>query len=184
MDALFELLKETPKTENTCCMNLVKTEDFMVCKKCFRCHPYLVDDKFVYGERQLNNVYVPASYMRTKLQEFVGNVDINVPMYLFRKCTDTHDIYQTMKRHNYNTYESIYRIARELRLPYPILSLEEQERILFLFNQIPMKLPYSFVLSKLLQKIDRLDLVPFVYQPKNKKKLEHYESLFAEMKWF
>lgn len=184
MDALFELLKEKPKRENTCCFDLAEADGYMVCKKCFKCHQFLVEDKFVYGERHLNNIYVPTSYMKTKLQEFVGNVDINVPLYLFRKCTDTHDIYQTMKKHGYNNYESIYRIARELHLPYPILSLEEQERILFLFNQIPMKLPYSFVLSKLLQKIERPDLVPFVYQPKNKKKLEHYESLFAEMQWF
>ena len=183
MDIYFELLKEKPTSENTCCIDLVKTEDYMVCRQCKTCHPYLVDDKFVYGERHLNNVYIPSSYMKTKLQEFVGNVDINVPMYLFRKCTDTHDIYQTMKKHGYNNYESIYRIARELRLPYPILSIEEQERILFLFNQVPFKLPYSFILSKLLQKIDRQDLVPFVYQPKNKKKLDYYENLFAKMEW-
>lgn len=184
MDALFEMLKEKPTPENTCCLNLVKTDDFMICKTCFKCHPYLVDDKYIYTERHLNNIYVPASYMKTKLQEFVGNVDINVPMYLFRKCQTTNDIYHTMKLHGLNNYECVYRVARELHLPHPTLSIEEQERILFLFNQVPFKLPYTFILSKLLQKIQRQDLVPFVYQPKNKKKLQHYESLFAEMKWF
>jgi hypothetical protein len=122
--------------------------------------------------------------MKTKLQEFVGNVDINVPINLFQKCIDTHDIYQTMKKHKYNNYECIYRLAKELKLPYPILSIEEQDKILFLFNQIHLKLPYAFVLSKLLQKINRHDLVTFVYQIKNNKKLEHYDTLFREMKWF
>jgi len=178
MDAIFESLKEKNPIEKTCCFDLVKTDEYMICRKCFACYPYLVDDKFVYGERIINNVYVPATYMKTKLNEFLGFVDLTIPIHLF-KCKTISEIFQTMKKNKLNNYDQVYRIAKELNLPYPIMSRVEQEQILFLFNQIRVKFPYTFILSKLLEKV-RPDLVHFVYQPRNKKRLDHYEKLYLE----
>jgi hypothetical protein len=182
MNKLFDLAfpKEERHEENICCFDLAEADGYMVCKKCFRCYPYLTEDKFVYGERQINNAYIPASYLKTKLNEFVGNVDLEISLDLFKSCKTIHDIYDTMKANKLNNYECVYRIARELKLEYPTLTLGEQSRIIFLFNQIRIKLPYTFVLSKLLEKINRTDLIRFVYQPKNKKKLQHYETLFRQ----
>jgi ATP-dependent protease Clp ATPase subunit len=187
MDKLFDLAfpkQITCENINECCGELVEDDGYMICRNCFKCFPYLIDDKFVYGERQISNAYIPASYLKTKLNEFVGNVDLVVSLDLFTKCKNIHDIYDTMKANKLNSYECIYRIARELKLEYPELSLKEQSTIIFLFNQIQIKLPYAFVLSKLLEKIGRKDLVQFVYQPKNKKKLQQYETLFRKVKWF
>jgi hypothetical protein len=63
---------------NECCGELIEDDGHMVCKKCFRMFPFLIDSKYAYNERQQPNIYIPSTYMKVRLHEFIGLVDKDI----------------------------------------------------------------------------------------------------------
>lgn len=191
MDKLFDLgfpkscVGET--THNECCDELVEDDGHMICKGCFKMFPFLIDSKYAYNERQPPNIYVPSTYMKVRLHEFIGLIDKDVShiLPLMKDAKTTHDIYNILKKNKLNTYyDAVYMIAKKIGVPYPRLSNEEIDKLIFLFNQIKLKLPYHFVLEKLFIKINRKDLIQFLHKTKNKIKYNQYQSRFAAMPHF
>jgi hypothetical protein len=200
MDKLFEIgfpksscVGET--TLNECCGELVEDDGHMICKGCFKMFPFLIDSKYAYNERQPPNIYVPSTYMKVRLHEFIGLIDKDVShilplMYELndgierRNVQTTHDIYNILKKNKLNTYyDTVYLIAKKVGVPYPRLSNEEIDKLIFLFNQIKIKLPYHFVLEKLFIKINRRDLIQFLHKTKNKVKYAQYQLKFETQRF-
>jgi len=208
MDKLFDLgfpksscVGET--TPNECCGELVEDDGHMICKKCFRLFNYLIDSKFEYNERQQPNIYIPSTYMKVRLHEFIGLIDKDIthilPLMYKRDSLlethivsqgrnlavqTTHDIYNVLKKNKLNTYyDAVYLIAKKLGVPYPYLTNMEIDRLIFLFNQIKIKLPYHFVLEKLFIKINRQDLIQFLHKTKNKVKYAQYQLKFETQRF-
>jgi hypothetical protein len=198
MDKLFDLgfperqsqgFDKLSQSLNECCGELVEDDGHMVCKNCFRMFPFLIDSKYAYNERQQPNVYIPSTYMKVRLNEFIGLVDKDIThilplMYdgVSKRDTllTTHDIYNVLKKNKLNTYyDTVYLIAKKVGVPYPRLTNDEIERLIFLFNQIKIKLPYHFVLEKLFIKINRPDLIQFLHKTKNKVKYNQYQSRYG-----
>jgi len=190
MDKLFDLgfpKQITYESTNECCGELVEDDGHMICKKCFRLFNYLIDSKFEYNERQQPNIYIPSTYMKVRLHEFIGLIDKDIThiLPLMKDVKTTHDIYNVLKKNKLNTYyDAVYLIAKKLGVPYPYLTNMEIDRLIFLFNQIKIKLPYHFVLEKLFIKINRQDLIQFLHKTKNKIKYAQYQSRFAAMPHF
>lgn len=184
MDKLFELgfpKERTYEPTNECCGELVECDGHMVCKNCFRMFKYLIDSKFEYNERQQPNIYIPSTYMKVRLYEFIGMIDKDVThlLPLMKDAKTTHDIYNILKKNKLNTYyDAVYLIAKKIGVPCPHLTNEEIDRLIFLFNQVKIKLPYHFILEKLFIKIDRYDLVPFLHKTRNKNKYNQYQLKF------
>lgn len=191
MDKLFDLgfpksscVGET--TPNECCGELVEDDGHMICKKCFRLFNYLIDSKFEYNERQQPNIYIPSTYMKVRLHEFIGLIDKDIThiLPLMKDVKTTHDIYNVLKKNKLNTYyDAVYLIAKKLGVPYPYLTNMEIDRLIFLFNQIKIKLPYHFVLEKLFIKINRQDLIQFLHKTKNKIKYAQYQLKFETQRF-
>jgi hypothetical protein len=141
--------------------------------------------------------------MKVRLNEFIGLIDKDIthilPLFFDgvsnernvaqplingierRNVQTTHDIYNVLKKNKLNTYyDTVYLIAKKVGVPYPRLSNEEIDKLIFLFNQIKIKLPYHFVLEKLFIKINRQDLIQFLHKTKNKVKYSQYQSRFSE----
>ena len=109
MDKLFDLA--FPKDDKVfnerideCFGELIEDDGLMICNKCFRTFKYLIDSKFEYNERQIPNLYIPSTYMKVRLQEFIGIVDkdINHLLPLMYKeqnliVKTTSDIYYILK---------------------------------------------------------------------------------------
>jgi hypothetical protein len=213
MDKLFDLgfpdrqsqgFDKLSQSLNECCGELVEDDGHMVCKKCFRMFPFLIDSKYEYNERQQPNIYLPSTYMKVRLNEFIGLIDKDIshilPLFYKRDAIletlvsdgierrnvqTTHDIYNVLKKNKLNTYyDTVYLIAKKVGVPYPHLSNMEIERLIFLFNQIKIKLPYHFVLEKLFLKINRPDLIQFLHKTKNKVKYSQYLERFAVQSQF
>lgn len=191
MDKLFDL--GFPKSfvddtlQNECCDELVEDDGHMICKRCFKMFSFIIDSKYAYNERQPPNIYVPSTYMKVRLYEFIGLIDKDVShiLPLMKDAKTTHDIYNILKKNKLNTYyDAVYMIAKKIGVPYPRLSNEEIDKLIFLFNQIKLKLPYHFVLEKLFIKINRKDLIQFLHKTKNKIKYNQYQSRFAAMPHF
>ena len=215
MDKLFELgfperfavqsqeFDKLSQSLNTCCGELVEDDGHMICKNCFKMYPFLIDSKYEYNERQQPNIYIPSTYMKVRLNEFIGLIDKDIthilPLFFDgvsnernvaqplingierRNVQTTHDIYNVLKKNKLNTYyDTVYLIAKKVGVPYPRLSNEEIDKLIFLFNQIKIKLPYHFVLEKLFIKINRRDLIQFLHKTKNKVKYAQYQSRYAE----
>jgi hypothetical protein len=202
MDKLFDLgfperfavqsqgFDKLSQSLNECCGELVEDDGHMICKNCFKMFPFLIDSKYAYNERQQPNIYIPSTYMKVRLNEFIGLIDKDIshilPLFydgVSKRDTllTTHDIYNVLKKNKLNTYyDTVYLIAKKVGVPYPRLSNEEIERLIFLFNQIKIKLPYHFVLEKLFIKINRRDLIQFLHKTKNKVKYAQYQSRYAE----
>ena len=195
MDKLFELgfperfavqsqeFDKLSQSLNECCGELIEDDGYMVCKRCFRMFPFLIDSKYAYNERQQPNIYIPSTYMKVRLHEFIGLVDKDIThiLPLMQDVKTTHDIYNVLKKNKLNTYyDTVYLLAKKVGVPYPRLSNDEIERLIFLFNQIKIKLPYHFVLEKLFLKINRPDLIQFLHKTKNKVKYSQYQSRFSE----
>ena len=120
--------------------------------------------------------------MKVRLHEFIGLIDKDVShiLPLMKDTKTTHDIYNILKKNKLNTYyDTVYLIAKKVGVPYPRLSNEEIDKLIFLFNQIKIKLPYHFVLEKLFIKINRPDLIQFLHKTKNKVKYAQYLERFA-----
>jgi hypothetical protein len=190
MDKLFDL--GFPKslcvdeTTNECCGELIEDDGHMVCKRCFRMFPFLIDSKYAYNERQQPNIYIPSTYMKVRLHEFIGLVDKDIThiLPLMQDVKTTHDIYNVLKKNKLNTYyDTVYLLAKKVGVPYPRLSNDEIERLIFLFNQIKIKLPYHFVLEKLFLKINRPDLIQFLHKTKNKVKYSQYQLKFESQRF-
>ena len=206
MDKLFDL--GFPKevwnlgSANECCGELTEDDGYMVCKGCFRMFPFLIDSKYAYNERQQPNIYIPSTYMKVRLNEFIGLIDKDIthilPLFFERNVAQplingierrnvqtTHDIYNVLKKNKLNTYyDTVYLIAKKIGVPYPHLTNMEIDKLIFIFNQIKIKLPYHFVLEKLFIKINRPDLIQFLHKTKNKVKYLQYQSRFAAMPHF
>jgi hypothetical protein len=215
MDKLFDLgfperfavqsqeFDKLSQSLNTCCGELVEDDGHMICKNCFKMYPFLIDSKYEYNERQQPNIYIPSTYMKVRLNEFIGLIDKDIthilPLFFDgvsnernvaqplingierRNVQTTHDIYNVLKKNKLNTYyDTVYLIAKKVGVPYPRLSNEEIDKLIFLFNQIKIKLPYHFVLEKLFIKINRQDLIQFLHKTKNKVKYSQYQSRFSE----
>jgi|688.fasta_scaffold152489_6 hypothetical protein len=187
MDKLFDLgfPKEVRNlgSANECCGELIEDDGHMICKNCFKMFPFLIDSKYEYNERQQPNIYIPSTYMKVRLQEFIGLIDKDIThiLPLMKDAKTTHDIYNVLKKNKLNTYyDTVYLIAKKIGVPYPRLSNEEIDKLIFLFNQIKLKLPYHFVLEKLFIKINRQDLIQFLHKTKNKVKYAQYQSRFSE----
>jgi hypothetical protein len=190
MDKLFDLgfPKErlSDETTNECCGELIEDDGHMVCKRCFRMFPFLIDSKYAYNERQQPNIYIPSTYMKVRLHEFIGLVDKDIThiLPLMQDVKTTHDIYNVLKKNKLNTYyDTVYLLAKKVGVPYPRLSNDEIERLIFLFNQIKIKLPYHFVLEKLFLKINRPDLIQFLHKTKNKVKYSQYQLKFESQRF-
>lgn len=219
MDKLFDL--GFPKEErlsdatliNECCGELVEDDGHMICKNCFKMYPFLIDSKYEYNERQQPNIYIPSTYMKVRLNEFIGLIDKDIthilPLMYERSAVQshlvsqgqshlssrkgetlhlavqtTHDIYNVLKKNKLNTYyDTVYLIAKKVGVPYPRLSNEEIDKLIFLFNQIKIKLPYHFVLEKLFIKINRPDLIQFLHKTKNKVKYSQYQLKFETQRF-
>jgi len=184
---------------NECCDELIEDDGHMVCKGCFRIFPFLIDSKYAYNERQQPNIYIPSTYMKVRLNEFIGLIDKDIthilPLFYKRdtlletlvsdgierrNVQTTHDIYNVLKKNKLNTYyDTVYLIAKKIGVPYTHLTNMEIDKLIFLFNQIKIKLPYHFVLEKLFIKIDRPDLIQFLHKTKNKVKYLQYLERFA-----
>jgi hypothetical protein len=153
--------------------------------------PFLIDSKYAYNERQQPNIYIPSTYMKVRLHEFIGLVDKDISQLLplmyngnERIVQTTHDIYNVLKKNKLNTYyDTVYLLAKKVGVPYPRLTNDEIERLIFLFNQIKIKLPYHFVLEKLFLKINRPDLIQFLHKTKNKVKYSQYQLKFESQRF-
>ena len=215
MDKLFDLgfperfavqsqeFDKLSQSLNTCCGELVEDDGHMICKNCFKMFPFLIDSKYEYNERQQPNIYIPSTYMKVRLNEFIGLIDKDITHILplmykrdtlletlvsdgieRRNVQTTHDIYNVLKKNKLNTYyDTVYLIAKKVGVPYPRLSNEEIDRLIFLFNQIKIKLPYHFVLEKLFIKINRPDLIQFLHKTKNKVKYSQYQLKFETQRF-
>jgi hypothetical protein len=211
MDKLFDLgfpdrqsqgFDKLSQSLNECCGELVEDDGHMICKNCFKMFPFLIDSKYEYNERQQPNVYLPSTYMKVRLNEFIGLIDKDIshilPLMYERLAVQshivsqgrnlvvqtTHDIYNVLKKNKLNTYyDTVYLIAKKVGVPYPRLSNEEIDKLIFLFNQIKIKLPYHFVLEKLFIKINRRDLIQFLHKTKNKVKYAQYQLKFETQRF-
>ena len=187
MNKLFDIAfpKEVIEIKEGCCGELINDDETLVCNKCFRCFPLFINVRQVYTDIT-PMPYVPASYMRQRINELMGKVDkdINPILDIIKDAKDTHEIYKLLKKNKLNNYyDTIYLIAKILKLPYPILSQQEEEKLIFLFNVnkcFQKKLPYHFMLSKLLEQINRQDIIPFLHAVKNKHKLKEYNILYSK----
>jgi phage antirepressor YoqD-like protein len=174
-----------------CCGDIVEDDLILVCNKCHKVFPFLIDAKYQYDEHIPTIQYKPINHLKERLDQLQGIQNKIIPaeiMAYVKGCKTIPEIHEALKR-NYLSeyYEHKYLIASKMGIKLPTLSYHELQRVYTLFNTIQVKkkagnnLPYHFLLSKLFTEIGRRDILPFLNVVKNKRRLQEYEEYYLSI---
>jgi hypothetical protein len=187
--------KYFPKPEyvekHGCCGDIVEDDLILVCNKCHKIFPFLIDAKHNYDEHIPTVQYKPINHLKERLDQLQGIQNKIIPepiMMCVFGCKTIPEIHEALKQ-NYLSeyYEHKYLIASKLGIKLPTLSYVELQKIYVLFNNLQVKkkagnnLPYHFLLSKFFKQIGRQDLLPYLNVVKNKRRLQEYEEYYLSI---
>jgi len=195
-----EEIQEIPydNSSDKCCVeeDLCDTGDgYLLCRNCKCIKPIIVDMNYyqVRDTHTLTKVrYTTELYFKERLEQLQGKQSTQIPieiMEIVKDCETINDIKNTLKKNKKSSYyKHIYSIANKKLIKVPYLNKNEEEQIIFLFNIVSKHLKndinvlsYNFIMYKLLQHIKRDDLLGFIPQVKNKKKLLSYEQKYLSL---
>jgi len=135
--------------------------------------------------------YTPITHFKAKLYQLQGKQVITIPESILEECKscttfqEVLGILRNIKKPK--MYKHVFKICILIGLPVPFLTYEEEEQALTIFRQkIPLSslhnsIPYNFIFYKIMQLIERDDILPYLQITKNKTKLRKYESIFFKI---
>jgi hypothetical protein len=172
-----------------CTHDFVETPEYYVC-----CHCFEISTIFVHSiDMPISTVitslpYTPITHFKARLYQLQGKQVMVIPPFILDQCASCRtfkeilDLLKSIKMAKY--YKHVFKICSILGLPIPFLSYEEEEQAITIFKQkIPLKtqhnnIPYQFILYKIMELLNRTDILPYLQISKNKTKLKKYECIF------
>jgi len=201
INAMFDLFKEefaepivcdAPKCEH----NFMYDDGIYICGHCSVIEYGITEPFIEWSDRPIppSSPYEKLTHFKEKLDELSGSNSLCIPEEVMKLCVDNHqeEIKLILQKHKLKKYYScVYLIMRQKGIKVPILLQNEKDRLISLFKQIETiynrvkrktnMINYHFLLSRMLPRIGRKDLVPFLFVLHSKRKLKEYDIMWNKI---
>ena len=201
-DAIFESFHNEmiiPVEEKVCEHRFVNDDGYNFCICCGITTPIFVNPYIGFYERptSVSAPYLKQNHFRNKLNEIQGVNAIHIPNYIMELCRNATNqeevkrILQNNKQVKY--YPLIYCILRQMDYTIPTFTLQEINQLVIWFDKIvkvydsykdPIQknlINYHFILARLSTKLNRPDMLPFLFSLRSKRKRIQYHKLWIDI---